>query len=127
MTSCGMPNSGPRSMLASSKYSAGTHGTSRSSSRSSASSSMNVPCSMRVVAGPQGVLDALGRPAVAGDLQLVVVGRGDDRVHLLEGHAERVVVVGVGRGGVAGGVGLDPLDAVLDQLAHGGARVVRRR
>ena len=45
-------------------------------------------------------------------------------VHLLEGHAQRVVVVGVRRGGVAGRVGLDPLDAVLDQLAHGGPRLV---
>ena len=57
---------------------------------------------------------------MAGHLQLVVVRRGDDGVHLLERHAQRVVVVGVGRGGVAGGIGLDPLDAVLDQLAHGG-------
>ena len=45
-------------------------------------------------------------------------------VHLLEGHAQRVMVVGVGRGGVAGRIGLDPLDAVLDQLAHGGPGLV---
>ena len=50
---------------------------------------------------------------------------GHDGVHLLERHAERVVVVGVGRGGVAGGIGLHPLDAVLDQLAHGRAGLVR--
>ena len=45
-------------------------------------------------------------------------------VHFLEGHAERVVVVGVGRGGVAGRIGLDPLDAVLDQLADRRAGLV---
>ena len=85
---------------------------------------MNVPCSRAVEAGPQRVLDPLGRPAVAGHLAVVVVGLGDDGGHLLEGHAERVMVGGVGRGGVAGGIGLDPLDAVLDQLAHGRAGLV---
>ena len=78
----------------------------------------------RVVAGPQGVLDALGRAAMAGDLEPVVVGLGHHGVHLVERHAQRVMVVGVGRGGVAGGIGLDPLDAVLDQLAHGAAAFV---
>src|SRR5262249_41345525 len=77
-----------------------------------------------VVAGPQGVLDALGGPAVAGDLDLVVVGGCDDGVHLLEGHAEGVVVVDVGGGGGGGGVGLDPRDPALDQLAAGGAGLV---
>ena len=53
---------------------------------------MNVPCSRRVEAGPKRVLDPLGRAAVAGDLAVVVMGLGDDGRHLLEGHAERVVV-----------------------------------
>ncbi len=48
----------------------------------------------------------------------------DDGVHLLEGHAQRVMVVGVGRGGVAGGIGLHPFDAVLDELADRAARLV---
>jgi hypothetical protein len=59
---------------------------------------------------------------VAGDLELVVVGFGDGGVELLARHAE-AVVVGVGAGGVAAGVGLHPLDAVLGELAHGGARL----
>src|SRR5262249_13757452 len=74
-----------------------------------------------------GVLDPLGGAAVAGYLELVVVRRRDDRVHLLEGHAQGVVVVDVGHGRVAGGGGLDPLDAVLDQRAHGGAGLLGAR
>ena len=85
---------------------------------------MNVRVFQAVEAGPECVLDPLGRAAMAGDLAVVVVRLGDDGRHLLEGHAERVMVGGVGRGGVAGGVGLDPFDAVLDQLAHGPAALV---
>ena len=85
---------------------------------------MKVPCSRRVEAGPKRVLDSLGRAAVAGDFAVVVMGLGDDGRHLLEGHAERVVVGRVGRGRVAGGIGLDPLDAILDELAHGPASLV---
>jgi hypothetical protein len=58
---------------------------------------------------------------VAGHLEAVVVRLLDAGVHLVEGHAQRVVVVRVGGGRVAGRVGLDPLDAVLDQLADGAA------
>ena len=79
----------------------------------------------RVVAGPQGVLDPLVRPAVAGHFQLVVVRLGHHGVHLLERHAQRVVVVGVGRRGVARGIGLHPFDAILDQLADRAATFVR--
>src|SRR6516162_4113159 len=91
-TRCPMPNCGPYSMLAHSNCSAGT----------------------------DGVLDPLGGAAVAGHFQAVIVGGGDDGVHLVKGHAQGVVVVGIGGGGVAGGVGLDPLDAVLDESAHRG-------
>ena len=78
-----------------------------------------------VEAGPERVLDALVGAAVAGDLAVVVVRLVDDGRHLVEGHAERVVVGTVGRGGVAGRVGLDPLDAVLDELADRGAALDR--
>ena len=81
----------------------------------------------RVVAGPQRVFDPLGRSAMAGDLQPVVVGRRNHRVHLLERHAQRVMVVDVRARRVAGRIGLHPLDAVLHQLAHRRAGLVRRR
>ncbi len=45
ITACGSLNSGPRSTLAYSNCRAGTTGVSRASSMSSASASMNVPCS----------------------------------------------------------------------------------
>ena len=125
-TFCGRPNSGPRSTLASSNC---KRGNARGVALEQQFERLVVherAVLDRVVAGPQGVLDSLGRPAVAGDLQFVVVGRGDDGVHFVEGHAKRVVVVDVGRGGVAGRIGLDPLDAVLDQFAHG-RRALRRR
>ena len=77
-----------------------------------------------VVASPQRVLDALGGAAVAGDLELVVVRGGDDGVHLLEGHAQRVMVVLIGPCGIAGRIRLHPLDAVLHQRTHGLARVL---
>ena len=82
---------------------------------------MKVPCSRRVEAGPKRVLDSLGRTAMAGDLAMVVVSLGDDGRHFIEGHAKRMVVGRVGRGRVAGGISLDPLDAILDELAHGPA------
>ena len=74
-----------------------------------------------VEAGAERVLDALGCAAMPGDLAVIVVGLGHHRRHLLEGHAQRVMVGGVGRGGIAGGVGLDPLHPILHQLADGGA------
>jgi hypothetical protein len=58
------------------------------------------------------------------DFHAVVVRLVDHRVHLLECHAQRVVVVRVGRRGVAGRIGLDPLDAILDELAHGAAAFI---
>ncbi len=78
-----------------------------------------------VEAGAERILDPLGGSAVSGHLAMVVVSLGDDGRHFVEGHAERVVVGRIGRGGIAGGVGLDPLDAVLDQLADGRAALVR--
>src|SRR3712207_7917478 len=53
--------------------------------------------SQGVVAGAEGVLDPLGGAAVARHLQPVVVRGPDHRLHLLEGHAESVVVVRVRR------------------------------
>ena len=70
--------------------------------------------------GAERVLDALGCAAMPRDLAVIIVGLGHHRRHLLEGHAQRVMIGGVGRGGIAGGVGLDPLHAILHQLADGG-------
>jgi hypothetical protein len=78
-----------------------------------------------VVAGAQRVLDSLIGPAMTGHFQPVVVRGGDHGMHLLKCHAERVMVVRIGRGRIAGRVGLDPFDAVLDKLSHGGARLLR--
>ena len=43
----------------------------------------------------------------------LIVRCADDRVHFLECHAQRVVIVGVRSGRVAGRVRLHPLDAVF--------------
>ncbi len=40
------------------------------------------------------------------------------RMHLVESHAQRVMIVCVGGRGIAGGIGLDPFDPVLHKLAH---------
>jgi len=79
----------------------------------------------RIVTGLERILDSFRRAAVTGHLQAVIMGRFDDRVHLLERHAERVVIVRIGRGGVAGRISFDPLDAVFHELAHRGTRFMR--
>jgi hypothetical protein len=61
---------------------------------------------------------------VACNFQFVVVSGLHDGVHFFERHAQRVVVVRVGRGGVAGGVRLDPFHAVLHELANRRASLV---
>ena len=78
----------------------------------------------RVIARLERIRDPLGGPAVAGHFETVVVGGGHHGAHLLERHAKGVVIVDVGGGGVAGGVGLHPLDAILDELPDRGAGLV---
>lgn len=77
-----------------------------------------------VVSGAEGVFDPFISAAVSSDLEAVVVGGLDDGVHFIEGHAEGVVIVGIGSGGVSGGVGFDPFDAILDEFADCGTGFV---
>ena len=77
-----------------------------------------------VVTGAERIFDPLGRAAVAGHLQAVIVGRRHHGVHFVERHAQRVVVVDIGRGRIAGGIRLDPLHSVLNERAHGLPRIV---
>jgi len=74
-----------------------------------------------IVAGFEGVADALCGAAVSGDLESVVVSGGDNGMHFFKGHAERVVVVGVGCGGITCRIGFYPFDSVLHQFADGSA------
>ena len=55
---------------------------------------------------------------MAGHFQFVIVSGLHDRVHFFERHAQGVVVVGVGRGGIPCGIRLDPFHAVLHQFAN---------
>jgi len=64
--------------------------------KSNASASINVPCSMASYPARKRILDARGRPAMPGHLQAVVVRGGDDRIHFVECHAQRVVIVRIG-------------------------------
>ncbi len=72
----------------------------------------------RVVTSPQSILDPLCRAAVSGHLKLVIVGGRHHRVHFVEGHAQRVMVVDIGGGGIAGGVRFDPFDTILDERSN---------
>ena len=72
------------------------------------------PVFNRVITCQQGIADPLGGPAMPGDFHGVIVGCRDNRLHLLESHAESVVIIGVRGRRIAGGIGFDPLDAVLD-------------
>ena len=93
ITSCDKPNSGPRIDAGVLEVQGGYDG--RVTLKKQIESLVVHERSMleRVVAGAQGVLDALGRPAVASDLHAVIMGRGDDGVHFVEGHAECVVII----------------------------------
>ena len=73
----------------------------------------------RVVSGQQCVLDPLGRPAMAVHLAPVIVCHLTDRLHLLEGHRQGVVVIGVWCSSITGRIRLQPLGTSLDQSAGG--------
>ena len=68
-----------------------------------------------VVTCTKRVLDPLGGSAVACDLEFVVVSCCDHGVHFFKCHAQGMVIVGIGRGCIAGRIGFDPLDPIFDQ------------
>ena len=78
----------------------------------------------RVITGSQRIDDARRRTAMPSNLHRMIVSRLDNRVHLLECHAERVVIVGIRRRCVASRIRLHPLHAIFHEFADSRASVV---
>ena len=77
-----------------------------------------------VITRTQSVFDPLVCPAMTRHLEPMVVGHGDHGVHFFKGHAKGVVIIGVWRGGIARGIGLDPFHTILHQFSNGGASLI---